>query len=140
MKQGDLVGCSMRGGRCVEGVGSERGPVEWGSPPLTIDEPFSEMGVGSCPYSGEACGSRTIPGVHSVLVFEMRRMDGRLFFLDSDDLNRISGGIGVEGGVENVSTSGDDDVRVEGMAMGTVDVKERARIETLAVCTPRLLL
>lgn len=121
MKQGDLVGCSMRGGRC-EGVVCERGSAGWGSPPLTIDEPFGGPGVGegSSLYSGEACGSRMIPEVHSVLVFEMRRLDGRLFFLDSDDLIRISGDIGVVGGVEKVSASGDDNLEVEGMGKITV--------------------
>ena len=123
MKQGDLVGCSMRGGRCEVVCG--RGPsAGWGSPPLTIDEPFGgpEVGEGSSLHSGEACGSRMIPDVHSALVFEMRRLDGRLLFLDSDDLIRISGGIGVVGGVEKISISGDGDVEAEGMAM----IKERA--------------
>ena len=122
MKQGDLVGCSMRGGR-YEGVVCERGSTERGSPPLTIDEPFwgPAMGEGSSLYSGDACGSRMIPEVQSALVFEMRRLDGRLFFLDSDDLIRISGGIGVVGGVEKVSISGDGNVEVEGMGKITVE-------------------
>lgn len=119
MKQGDLVGCSMRGGRCG-GVVCERDSAERGSPPLTIDEPLEGpvAGVGSNLHSGDTCGSRMMPDVHSALVFEIRRLDGRLFFLDSDDLSRISGGIGVVGGVENISTSGDDSVKVVGMVKG----------------------
>jgi hypothetical protein len=72
-------------------------------------------GKGIQPMLREACGSRMIPEVHSALVLEIRRLDGRLFFLDSDDLIRISGDIGVVGGVEKVSASGDGDARLEGM-------------------------
>lgn len=72
--------------------------------------------MGSSPHSGEVCGSRMMPDFHSALVSVMCRLDGRLFFLDSDDLIRISGGFGVVGGVENVSPSGDDGGKVEGMA------------------------
>ena len=112
----------MRGGRC-EGVVCERGSAERGSPPLSIDEPFEGWAVGadSTPHSGEACGSRMMPEVHSALVLEMERLDGRLFFLDNDDFIRISGGIGVEGGVEKISISGDDSVKVG--AMGKVVVE-----------------
>ena len=119
MKQGDLVGCSMRGGRC-EGATCERSSAGRGPPPpLTIGEVFERrvVGVGSRPYS-ESCGSMTIPGVHSVGVLEIRRLDGLLFFLDSDGLIRISGGKGVLGGVEKVSTSGDANVKVEAMTIG----------------------
>jgi hypothetical protein len=79
---------------------------------LTIDEPFEGwvVGLGSSLHSGEACGSSMMPGVHSALVREMRRSEGRLLFLDSDGLIRISGGIGVVGGVEKVSPSGDGNV------------------------------
>lgn len=121
MKQGDLVGCSMRGGR-YEGVICERG-----SPPLTIDEPFKgrAVGAGSNLHSGEPWGSRMMSDVHSALLFKMCRLDGRLFFLDSDDLVRISGGIGVVGGVENVSPSGDDSAKAETMTKVPVEVKER---------------
>jgi len=52
MKQGDLVGCAMRGGRWG-GIFCEWSSAERGSPPLTIDEWFV-VGVGSSPYSGEA--------------------------------------------------------------------------------------
>jgi len=123
MKQGDLVGWSMRGGRCGGVVCGRCPPVGWGSPPLTIDEPSggAAVGEGSNLHSGEACGSRMIPEVHSALAFEMRRLDGRLLFLDSDDLIRISGGMGVVGGVEKVSTSGDDNVKVEGMEKISVE-------------------
>jgi len=129
MKHGDLVGCSMRGGRCG-GVTCERGSAARGTPPLVIDGVLEGrlVGVGSRPYSGEACGSTMMPAAHFVLVFERCRLDGRLFFLDSDGFIRISGGIGVVGGVEKVSTSGDGgNAKVEDMAMVTVGVKERAR-------------
>ena len=56
-----------------------------------------------------------IPEVHSTLVFAIRRLDGRLFFLDSDGLIRSSGGIGVLGGVEKDSNSGDASAKVEAM-------------------------
>ena len=80
----------------------------------------------SSPNSGETCGSRMTSGVHSVLVFERCRLDGRLFFLDSDGFIRISGGIGVVGGVKKVSPSGDGgNAKGEGMAMVAVEVKER---------------
>lgn len=59
-----------------------------------------------------------MPGVHSVLLFEIRRSDGRLFFLDSDGLVRSSGSIGVVGGVVKVSPSGEANSKVEGMTMG----------------------
>jgi len=67
-----------------------------------------------------------MPDVHSVLAFEICRLDGRLFFLDRDVLIRISGGVGVVGGVENVSPSGDGGVKVEGMVKVSVEVMERA--------------
>ena len=127
MKQGDLVGCSIRGGRC-EGVICERGSADsWGSPPLMIDDPFEVrvVGVGCWLHSGDACGSRTIPEVQSAQVFEMRKFDGRLFFLDSDGLIRISAGIGVVGGVEKVSKSGDGGTKVDGMAVVTAKTNER---------------
>ena len=106
----------MRGGRC-EGVVCGRGSAERGSPPLTIDKLLERrvVGVGSRPYSGEACGSRTMPEVHSGPLLEIRRLDGRLFFLDSDGLMRSSGSIGVVGGVEKVSASGEADAKVEVM-------------------------
>jgi len=129
MKHGDLVGCSMRGGRCG-GVTCERGSAARGTPPLVIDGALGGRAVElrSSPYSGETCGSRMMSAFHSVLVFERCRLDGRLFFLDSDGFIRISGGIGVVGGVEKVSPSGDGgNAKVEGMAMGVVEVKERAR-------------
>ena len=83
------------------------------------------MGVGSILHSGEPWGSRMMSDIHSTPLFEMRRLDGRLFFLDNDDLVRISGGIGVVGGVENISPSGDDSANVEGMIKVPVEVKER---------------
>lgn len=49
----------------------------------------------------------------------MQRLDGLLFLLDSDDLIRISWGIGVEGGVEKASTSGDGTAKAEGMVRVT---------------------
>ena len=76
------------------------------------------VGVRSLPYSGEDCGSRMIPEVHSVLILETRRLDGRLFLLDSDGLIRSSEGIGVVGGVEKVSPSGDAIAKAEAMKMG----------------------
>jgi hypothetical protein len=60
----------------------------------------------------------TIPGAHSVLVLEIRRLEGRLLFLESDGLIRSSGGIGVLGGVEKVSRSGDAKAKVEAMVTG----------------------
>jgi len=128
MKHGDLVGWSMRGGR-FEGVVCGRFSAGRGSPPLMIDEPLEvrEVGVGSVLHSGEAWGSRMMPEVHPTLVSEMRRLDGRLFFLDSDGFIRISGGIGVVGGVEKISPSGDTNAEVEGMGKMAVEVKERAR-------------
>ena len=45
--------------------------------------------------------------VHSMPVLEMRRLEGRLLFLESDGLIRSSGGMGVLGGVEKDSRSGD---------------------------------
>lgn len=119
MKQGDLVGCSMRGGRC-EGVICGRGSAERGSPPLVIGGPFEMrvVGVGCRLHSGDAWGSRMMSEVHSAREFEMRRLDGRLFFLDNAGMVRISAeGIGVVGGVEKVSTSGDGGTKVEGMVM-----------------------
>ena len=60
----------------------------------------------------------TMPEVHSTLVFDIRRLDGRLLFLDSDGpLIRSSGGIGVVGGVEKVSISGDANAKAEAMAI-----------------------
>lgn len=128
MKQGDLVGCSIRGGRC-EGVICGRESAERGSPPLVIDEPFEVrmVGAGSRLYSGDACGSRMMPEFHSAREFEMRRLDGRLLFLDSDGVVRISEGIGVVGGVEKVSLSGDGGTKGEGIAMVTVGKNERVR-------------
>jgi len=125
MKHGDLVGWSIRGGRCG-GVTCDRGSVAWGTPPL-IDEVWEGrvVGLGSSTHSGETCGSRMMPAVHSVLAFERCKLDGRLFFLDRDGFIRISGGIGVVGGVEKVSPSGDGgSVKAEGMVM--VEGKERA--------------
>lgn len=110
----------MRGGRC-EGISCERSSAGRGSPPLAIGEAVvgrRVVGVGSHPYSGEACGSMTMPGAHSKLVLEMRRLEGRLLFLESDGLIRISGGIGVLGGVEKVSRSGDANAKVEAMTVG----------------------
>lgn len=129
MKHGDLVGCSMRGGRWGGAI-CERGSSERSSPPLMIDEPFwgRIAEVSSSPHSGETCGSRMMSEVHSVVVFEMCKLDGRLFFLDSEDFIRISEGIGVVGGVENVSPSGDGggNAKVAGMTMVAVEGKERA--------------
>lgn len=59
-----------------------------------------------------------MPEVHSVLVLEIRRLDGRLFFLESDGLIKSSGSIGVVGGVERESISGEANAKVEAMTMG----------------------
>lgn len=66
----------------------------------------------------------------------MQMLDGLLFFLDSDDLVRISWGIGVEGGVEKISTSGDDTAKAEGMTRG----KDKATNVCGLVCASELLL
>jgi len=70
MKHGDLEGWSIRGGRCG-GVTCERDSVERETPPLMIDGALEGRAVelGSSPHSGETCGSRIMPAVHSVLVF-----------------------------------------------------------------------
>ena len=110
----------------------------WGTPPLVIDGVLEEraMGLGSSPHSGETWGSRMMPAVHSVLVFERCKLDGRLFFLESDGFIRISWGIGVVGGVENVSPSGDGgNAKAEGMVM--VEGKNVRDAYTVPVaCTP----
>jgi len=59
-----------------------------------------------------------MPEAHSALVLETRRFDGQLFFLDSDGLIRSSGRIGVVGGVEKLSISGEANAKVEVMTMG----------------------
>ena len=83
-----------------------------------------------------------MPEFHSTLEFEMRRLDGRLFFLDSDDLIRISCGFGVEGGVVKISTSGDGSVKAEGMVRVTNKATNVCGLvyayELLLVWTPRL--
>lgn len=119
MKQGDLDGCSMRGGRW-EGVICERSSAGRCSPPLTIGELFGRraVGVGSHPYSGESRRSTIMAEVHSELVLEIRKLDGRLSFLDSDGLIRSSGSIGVVGGVEKGSGSGDPNPMVVAMTRG----------------------
>ena len=134
----------MRGGRCEGVICGRASAGKRGSPPLTIDELFERrvVGVGSRPDSGEACGSRMIPDVHSALAFEMRRLDGLLFFLDSDGLIRRSGGIGDEGGVEKVSRSGDAKAKAEAMTMepwckGTcVSIMKVSKF--MMVCTPKI--
>jgi hypothetical protein len=58
-----------------------------------------------------------IPDFHSAPASEIRRLDGRLFLLDNEGLIRSSGGSGVVGGVEKVSTSGDANAKAEAMIM-----------------------
>ena len=130
MKQGDLVGCSMRGGRYESDIWERCSVVRNTPPSLTIDEQFMRRKgwASSRQNSGEACGSRTIPDVHSGLVFEIRKLDGRLALLDSDGLIKSSGGMGVVGDVEKASISGEANAKADAM---TVEGLRRRNVRRL---------
>lgn len=58
--------------------------------------------------SGEGWLSTTTPGVQFAALWDMRKLDGLLFRLESEGRSRmlLSATVGVDGGVENVSVSG----------------------------------
>ena len=83
--------------------------------PLALPLPLTNVDVGVPDWvfpdaiSGDCWGSSTTFGVQSDELCMMLRCEGRLVLRDSD--GRISGMFGVDGGVENVSLSGECIVR-----------------------------
>lgn len=79
--------------------------------PLGLPLPLTKVDVGvpDCAFpdaiSGDCWGSSTMFGVQSEELCMMLRCDGRLVLRESE--GRISGMFGVDGGVENVSLSGE---------------------------------